>query len=752
MPFKVKERDISKIVKKSREPLQPVFEAVQNSIESISIAKSRDSKITNPHIGITFFYSKNPDLFATGEMELERIEIEDSGEGFSDENLDRFQSLFDTSKNFRNKGTGKLQIFHRFEDIEVKSRYKDDKGDVVGISFKATEYMENGDHTEYKNDLLHTIVSLINPHNNTIKEYQSYTDVNRLFLEIIEHFFLSLSLSDFVPKITISVNIGGKVESRELQESDYQKPEKKGKFSVYKTEPSLDIEPDEWKKSDESVEFEWKRFKFSPNYIKKNEVYLCSKNLPVEKRQIPTILKTAPFKDEDGVEYFYILAITSSFLDEADRVNDNRTEFTIINKKQWLHTPDLQSKTEPQIFMDDIEDEVQIIIVDVFNDLAKLKDKLRDKMNRIVNQFHISAVVQKDAEKKIRLNDRDEMILSKFYNSEAKILKNNDVNIQKEYDRLKNLDPRNTDYQEQLSRIANNIITTIPKQNCIQLGSYVARRELVVELLELVIKNELNLQKEWQQKKEDNEKVRTDHESLIHDIVFKRGLTGSFNDLWLLNEEFSYFKNSYSDKKIKTVINSIRKDLNLDEMNDDRLRKMCESFNRKLDNELCNECDIAIFPEESSCIIIEFKSHEVEGFGEYDSQIYDYCSLICEASERKINQFWGFVIGGNDVEGKPKIGRVGLKGNKYTNTVDGNGKFTNIAISSLDTQEVIGNAYIELCSYDRLVHLARTRNKAFSERLGIKNRPVQSLTEETPLTAQEKPTALEEANQSASKE
>ena len=114
MTFKVKQRDIAKIVKKSKEPLQPVFEAIQNGIESVFMAKKKGICV-NPYVKITFFYRANSDLFSNTITKLEKIEIEDNGEGFDEVNLDRFQSLFDTTKNFRNKGTGKLQIFHRFE-------------------------------------------------------------------------------------------------------------------------------------------------------------------------------------------------------------------------------------------------------------------------------------------------------------------------------------------------------------------------------------------------------------------------------------------------------------------------------------------------------------------------------------------------------------------------------------------------------------------------------------------------------------
>ena len=89
---------MKKRVKKHPSYLQPIYEAVSNSLEATS---GKGDYVT---IRLKVSKSSTP-----GKYEFCSIEVEDSGCGFNEENLSRFYQLFDESKNFHNLGSGRIQ-------------------------------------------------------------------------------------------------------------------------------------------------------------------------------------------------------------------------------------------------------------------------------------------------------------------------------------------------------------------------------------------------------------------------------------------------------------------------------------------------------------------------------------------------------------------------------------------------------------------------------------------------------------------
>ena len=80
---------------------------------------------------------------------LDKVEIIDNGNGFNSRSLYRFKQLADRSKKLNNRGTGKIQIFHRFKEILVDSVFvennetqqlllKYDINDILLIKIKET--------------------------------------------------------------------------------------------------------------------------------------------------------------------------------------------------------------------------------------------------------------------------------------------------------------------------------------------------------------------------------------------------------------------------------------------------------------------------------------------------------------------------------------------------------------------------------------------------------------------------------------
>ena len=103
-------------VKKHASFFQPIFEAVSNALEATEGGGDRiviRLKVSSSLIENKFFFNS--------------IEVEDTGCGFTKENLKRFYDLYDESKGYNNYGTGRIQFLHFFQQTEFHSVYYDEK-------------------------------------------------------------------------------------------------------------------------------------------------------------------------------------------------------------------------------------------------------------------------------------------------------------------------------------------------------------------------------------------------------------------------------------------------------------------------------------------------------------------------------------------------------------------------------------------------------------------------------------------------
>lgn len=126
------------LIKASKDPLSPIIEAFNNSLESIfKLEENLERSIT-----IELFFNDQDD----NSKQLEFIEITDTGVGFNDESFDRYERLLDRTKSFNNRGSGRLQYLHRFGEISVKSIYCQDE------NFYIRKFSSNKDDFIYNDE------------------------------------------------------------------------------------------------------------------------------------------------------------------------------------------------------------------------------------------------------------------------------------------------------------------------------------------------------------------------------------------------------------------------------------------------------------------------------------------------------------------------------------------------------------------------------------------------------------------------
>ena len=87
-------------IKKSKNKLQPLFEAITNSLESLQLVEDQNFQ---KRIKIQILLNKNLLSSEKEKFDFQEFLIEDNGIGFTDSEFDRIVNLNDNRKGFLNK-------------------------------------------------------------------------------------------------------------------------------------------------------------------------------------------------------------------------------------------------------------------------------------------------------------------------------------------------------------------------------------------------------------------------------------------------------------------------------------------------------------------------------------------------------------------------------------------------------------------------------------------------------------------------
>ena len=362
------------------------------------------------------------------------------------------------------------------------------------------------------------------------------------------------------------------------------------------------------------------------------------------------------------------------------------------------------------VFWDEISEKINEGLARIYDDVKELKEKRDEDLAELAKQYGISL---EDAEAtQIAFNDSTEVMTKKLFETQAKRFAVESMEIQKTYQELKDLktkdlDPTSDEYRMKFEELSIKLLEKIPQQNKNELARYIIRRDMVVELLKLVLDSSLTVQKDWAEKKAQGEKVRQDNEGLIHDIIFKRRKKGVPNDLWILNEEFVHF-DGCSDFELDKLEIDGEKVLK----NSVDVYSALKAVGIQKETYLRQRPDIFLFPEEGKCILVELKAPDVD-VSTYCDQIQRYARLIANFARKPFVQFFGFLIG-------EEIDSVSIPG-RFIKVPYGNyWYYPNEPVKAIDVAETVkANLYQEIMPLSEIAKRAEIRNKSFAQKLGI---------------------------------
>lgn len=399
----------------------------------------------------------------------------------------------------------------------------------------------------------------------------------------------------------------------------------------------------------------------------------------------------------DAIGYKYLFLVSSNYIDNRD-----------TNIRGILNIPTAETFAKGDIFeteeilLEDIQHGVNEKINSMYPEIEEVKQSHELQLEKLKEMFLLDDETAKEIN--ISINDSETKILEKFYEAEAKKTANVDAKIKESIDKLEDLDTTAEDYPEKLETEIKRLVEIIPLQNKTSLTHYVARRKLVLNLFDKILAKKLVIQA--------TKKGTGFSESLIHNLLFQQQSTNAeTSDLWILNEDFIYFKGSSEKQLSKVEIDGkllFKEEFTVEE--EKYLKSLGE--NRKI-----KRPDVLLFPEEGKCLILEFKSTEVN-VSEHLTQIDMYASLIRNYTkdEFQITNFYGYLLG-EAIEERDVLGRVSSYEHSY--------QFDYLFRPS---QKVIGfgsrtdgSIYSEVLKYSTLLKRAQKRNEIFTEKIQNKH-------------------------------
>lgn len=699
--------EIASIKKKNDAPLHPVFEALVNSFEAIR--ERFGAEFQNGRINITFAFDKQDTCFEgkpedKPERFLKYISVQDNGAGLSGAGRMRLVTLRDTGKGSKNKGTGRVQFVHFFDETHLDSRFLDEKNENLQrskfiLSKKAAFIIAHNailgvdiEHEKCEDGEPGTLVTFFTPLDKKDKDWYVAASVGEVKKCIINHFLACFcDWRDNLPKICINQVVDAKtIASEVIVADDIPKPYREGPIVVNYSK--MDAETNRIVDIEQSEDFKLRGFKIDAKELEKNEILLVSKGETAKGIGLDDIRAKDVIND-----CRYLFLLSGDYIDSND--TDTRGNINLVKER------DLKAKQQdlfdgPVILQERLENAANAKIRELCVEIGTKKQEQDDQVEKLAKMFLLNQKTVEAVRGKLRSSDTDETILQKIYEAESVVAAQKDAEIKKSLENIDALRPEADGYQDELKQKTMELVRSVPLQDRNVLSQYVARRKIVLELLGKILTRELERYK-------NGESI---DENVLHNLIFRQHSDDpASSDLWLINEELIYFKGG-SEKVFKDIEYKGKKIIS-----EDLPQNVLEELNAFGERRLDRRPDILLFPEEGKCLIIEFKAPDVN-VAKHLQQIDSYANILLNYSkpEFKFTRFYGYLIG-ESVSNRD----IRSYDSDYICAPASDYWYRNDKkVAGFDGRRD-GNLHMEILKYSALLNRAIIRNRVFIEKLGL---------------------------------
>lgn len=627
-------------IRKNCVKLQPVYEAFTNAWESI-LEKYTAEKLNLGSIIIKFYYNVGmfEDDNENNSKILQKITIIDNGVGLNEESFKRLLNLRDNSKSKNNKGTGRIQYLHYFDDTIFESVYKVDGNNFHKIRLtlsKKDSFLQSNAilRKEYdceidiENTYTNVELQKLLDSKNDAKFYNSLllSDVKS---ELIIHFLSRLCESrELLPKIKL-VRYENEIETESLTitNQDVPMPDQSVELEAHYSKLDKKNNVQEIEKTEK---FTLLAFVLPENKLKRNSIFFVSNGALTHEEKIDGLHKDDVI---EGNRYMFLLR--GNYFNEIE--DDLRGNLHLVKEAEFKKQSEGNLFPEECLLVETIKNSTNLKIASLYDKLQEKREQAILNLEQLQNMFHLDDDAIKRVKKSLKSSDTDEQILRRIYEADTEVTAKRDAEIKKRFEYLKTLTPTDDNYQEKLSQEVNDFVKLIPLQNRTNVTKHIARRKLVLEIFDMIMNKEL-------EKLEQGGRV---DEDLLHNLIFQQHSTNTKDsDLWLLDDQYLYFDGC--SERFLDKIEVAGEKLIKEELTEEELSYKIRQIGDKIIDVGHRRPDVLLYPNEGKCIIIEFKAPDVD-VSKYLAQINKYALVINNLSNEKfkIRAFYGYIIGEN---------------------------------------------------------------------------------------------------------
>ncbi len=690
-------------IKKSGIQFQPVYEAFSNAWESIA-EKFPKEQLHQGKIRMEFHYTMG--LFQhdaeNRTANLEKIIIIDNGVGINPASYNRLLTLRDNSKSASNKGTGRIQFAHYFDETTFDSVYAIDqhhRKHIVMTLSKKEAFLKNNailrkdveeDVADEQSYTKVTLKRLLDEK----KDCKFYAEISleNIVTELKHHFLARLCESrtnlPLIELVRYEDNL--ELEPVYIRQENIPAADKKEKITVKYSK--LD-EHNKVIDTDRTAEFTLMSFVLHENVLPKNSIYYVSNGALAQENTIDGLQK----KDTiNGNRYMFLLS--GKYFDHVD--DDIRGNLHLIKESNFRKQNEGNLFAEEELLIDNIISQTNEKIAEIYPLFSAKREETLRNLDELQSMFLIDKESIEAFRKKVKSSDSDAQILSMIYKTEVEETARRDAELKAEFEKVKALTPDKDEYQQQLKKHIEAFTKLVPLQNRTNLTKYIARRKLVLKIFDTILKNE----------KKKAEKIGAIKEEVLHNLIFRQKTVNNdseSSDLWLLSDEYIYFSGT-SDIELNQIEISGKKLLKQD-MTDEEKKYLVKAGH----DGGKRRPDIFLFPKEGRCIIVELKAPDVDVANHLD-QINRYARLINNLSDPSFGfcKYYGYLIGENiDIEeihdNNPYFEEAPNLGYIFRPYFPITAKF--------GRKE--GSLYTEIIKYSDILERAQHRNQIFLDKL-----------------------------------
>lgn len=689
-----------KNTRKSKNRLVVVDELLANSIDAFLIRQASSDVELSLEISFTVRASTS-DLLGD-EYDLE-IECVDNGCGLGPDQLKAFLTKDTSYKDDLNisgigicKGSGRVQYFHHFSTVSLSSVYLGAEGKVHAYLppeegrkvIEGTDFqLEPRDAGEIGTGVkLSGVLPKIREAVFTVANVNNWMQAEALKQYVLFNLlqrFVSLKdvLGDF--EVSFHTDLAGQKSDAVLKPSDIPGHTWSGPIEV------THVEGDDEIKADLTVT----HYKLdAKSYdLPRNIVGLCAKSA-IAQDITNRYLKSKKLVNNAIEGFFHIVLVEGQMLDEG--VNEQRDGFEKIPEE----TAD-----------DDLFGEIQITFEDIYAVLDQKVEELltppdwsRDEIVAAVGvSYGVSEEMLTHSSTRVGFGDTPSSVARRaLRNLQDKVVDETE-NLLAMKEAISDLEPDSDDFRRKINDLSWEFTASLKTVDMANLSQLVVRRSNLIDVLDLAVREGLKVQTELP------DGQRRKNEALIHNIFFpmrKDSTEVADHDVWLLSEEYHYYDYIASDKPLSHL--KLGDDAMFEEGVDQEINALLDRISEE--NRSCRP-DIALFHEEGSVVIVEFKAPGVS-LDEHDNDLIEYANILAAKSRGKFTRFYGYLIG--DTVNTARLGN-------YKPLPGAQGWFGTTDLREPKTQYAIGQLYSELLMYDDVVDRARKRIEVYRERLGL---------------------------------